>query len=209
MQLNEFSKAKKMEQKAFLAITAMLNSFPQQGATDGETLLKTYSAVLRDTGSQAIIEASQRFVTGEVAGQSKTFSPSVAEFYTEVRRIDELLPYRNRPALPSPAKTERQMSASEGQRMRLKVPMWRYAFEHGLINQLAEANRTGMAAMIVLATNWGIPVPEALFAIPDDEAERQWQLARNRAWAEIERNPPPFLRRQRREQAPKAQSKAA
>lgn len=171
--------------------------------------MKTYSAVLRDINSQAIIEAAQRFVTGEVSGQSKTFSPSVAEFCTEARRMADLLPFRNRPALPAPAKTERHVTPTEGARMRLKMPMWRYAFEHGLINQLAEANRTGMAAMVVLATNWGIPVPEALFAIPDDEAERQWQLARNRAWAEIERNPPPFLRRQRREQAPKAQAKAA
>ena len=68
-----------MDQKAFLAITAMLNSFPQQAATDSETLLKTYSAVLRDISSQAVTETAQHFICGEVNGQSRTFAPSVAE----------------------------------------------------------------------------------------------------------------------------------
>lgn len=64
--------------------------------------MKTYSAVLRDTSSQAIIEAAQRFVTGEVQDQSRTFAPSIAEFCVEVRSRQEFIDVRNRPRLAPP-----------------------------------------------------------------------------------------------------------
>lgn len=64
--------------------------------------MKTYSAVLREASSLAITEAAQRFVTGEVRDQSRTFAPSVAEFCAEVRRRQEFIDVRNRPRLPAP-----------------------------------------------------------------------------------------------------------
>lgn len=91
-----------MDQKAFLAISAMVNSFPQQGAQDSETLLRTYQALLRDCDSSVIAEAAERFMRGRVDGQSKTFCPSVAEFVTETDRIrDERRRSQERRSFPA------------------------------------------------------------------------------------------------------------
>lgn len=183
----------------------MLNAFPQSSA-DLRGLLLTYDEDTIGIPDAAIVEAAQRFRTGLVDGQKLDYAPSTALFCTEARRIATMLPFRGRPALPAPDKPERQKTPGEEARLRLKVPMWQHAYACGLMDELAEANRAGMGAMIVLATKWGIAIPEALLAIPEDEAERQWSIARNRAWVEIERNPPPFLRRSRKNQT---HSKAA
>jgi len=138
----------------------MLNSFPQQGATDSETLLKTYRAVLGDIGSQAIVEAAQKFVTGDVKGQSLTFAPSVAEFVQEARRIDALIPYRDRKLLSSKPKPEIRIDRAEEARMRLRLPMLREAMRRGQIDRVQRANTEGLAALVTLAKEWEIPVPE-------------------------------------------------
>jgi hypothetical protein len=57
---------------------------------------------LVDSSSQSIIEAAQRFTTGKVQGQSKTFAPSVAEFVAEVERRQELIDIKAKPRLPPP-----------------------------------------------------------------------------------------------------------
>jgi phosphate/sulfate permease len=93
--------AAEMDQKAYLAVTAMLNSFPQ-GNNNPDLTMGTYEAVLRDASSQAITEAAQRFTTGKVQGQSKTFAPSVAEFIAEVERRQELIDIQAKPRLPPP-----------------------------------------------------------------------------------------------------------
>lgn len=93
-----------MDQKAFLAITAMLNSFPQN-AGNPDLTMKTYEAVLADATSQAVVEAALRFTSGDVKDQSKKFAPSVAEFVEEVRRRQEYIDVRNRPRLPAPTYT--------------------------------------------------------------------------------------------------------
>jgi hypothetical protein len=90
-----------MDQKAFLALTAMLNGFPQ-GAGNPDLTMGTYEAVLRDVSGQAVVEAAQRFVTGDVEGQSKTFAPSVPEFVAEARKRQEYLDLKARPRLPAP-----------------------------------------------------------------------------------------------------------
>lgn len=78
-----------MDQKAYLAVAAMLNAFPQ-GNGNPDLMMGTYEAVLRDVTSQAVIEAAQRFTAGDVAGQNRTFAPSVAEFTQEARRVAEI-----------------------------------------------------------------------------------------------------------------------
>lgn len=65
-------------------------------------LLRTYRAVLADSTSQSIIDAAQRFTTGKVQGQSKTFAPSVAEFVAEVERRQEIIDIQAKPRLPAP-----------------------------------------------------------------------------------------------------------
>lgn len=187
-----------MNQESYQALTKMLNAFPKQSA-DLRALLLTYDEDTTGIPDAAIVEAAQRFRTGLVDGQKLDYAPSTALFYTEARRIASLLPHRGRQALPAPPKPERHKTQSETARLRLKVPMWQYAYERGLMDKLDRANRQSFAAMVALATEWGIAIPDELFAIPEDEAERQWSVARNRAWAEIERNPPPYLRRQARQ----------
>lgn len=90
-----------MDQQAYLAIAAMLNSFPQ-GSSNPDLTMTTYEAVLRGASPQAIIEAAERFVKGLVSGQSKTFAPSIAEFFTEVTQRQEYIDLRAKPRLPPP-----------------------------------------------------------------------------------------------------------
>lgn len=88
-----------MEQKAYLAVVGMLNSFPQ-GTGNPDLTMGTYEAVLSTMSSQAVIEAAQRFVMGDVEGQSKTFAPSIAEFVTEARKRQEYIDLKNKPRIP-------------------------------------------------------------------------------------------------------------
>src|SRR5687768_6206012 len=90
-----------MDQKAYLAITAMLNAFPQ-GSSNPDLTMRTYEAALEGVSGQAIIDAAARFTRGEVAGQSRTFCPSLAEFVPEAKTRQELLALASRPRLPAP-----------------------------------------------------------------------------------------------------------
>lgn len=64
--------------------------------------MRTYEAVLGDVSAAAITETAQRFVSGSINGQSKTFAPSVAEFVDAAKRQDEIIEIRNQPRLPAP-----------------------------------------------------------------------------------------------------------
>ena len=90
-----------MDQKTYLAVTAMLNAYPQTGGNPDLTMA-TYEMALRGLSSQAVIEAAQRFTMGEVQGQSKTFAPSVAEFVTEARQRQEYIDIKAKPRLAAP-----------------------------------------------------------------------------------------------------------
>jgi hypothetical protein len=184
-----------MNQNSFTAISAMLNAFPQSAAADTQGLLLTYSQALTGVPDQAIAETVRRFVTSQVPGQSATFAPSVAEFVQAARRVPI-----ERVSLPKP---ERELSIDEAAkaRLRLKMPMYRHATECNLMPQLDAANRSGFSAMIALADRWGVEIPAELLALPGNVAERQWDEARRMAWVEVERNPPPFLKRQRKQEA--------
>jgi hypothetical protein len=154
----------------------------------------TYEAVLQDVTSQAIIEAAQRFTAGDVPEQSRTFAPSVAEFVQQARRQEEHISIRDTPRLPAPRGYVPAADIPGAQhRMRLKMPMWRYAYAHGRMDELAAANEAGFGAMVVLASKWGIKVPQEL--LDDQQVEDRWRHAHNRAIAEIERNPPPCMRK--------------
>ena len=90
-----------MDQRAYLAIATLLNSFPQ-GTADPDLTMGTYEAVLQGISPQAVTEAAQRFTMGDVPGQSKTFAPSIAEFVTEARQRQEYIDLKARPRLPAP-----------------------------------------------------------------------------------------------------------
>lgn len=185
-----------MNQLAYQEIAKMINAFPQS-AKNIEALLLTYDEDLQGISDQAICETAQRFRRNEIPDQNKTFAPSIAEFVDASRKQVEHISIRDRPRLPEPRGyvPGNQELPGANERMRLKMPMYAYAERRGLMNELAQANKAGFGAMVVLATNWGIAIPQELLDRP--EAEDEWRRAHNRAWAEIDRNPPPFLRKQK------------
>jgi hypothetical protein len=153
-----------MDQKSFLAITAMLNSFPQGQATDQELLLRTYEAVLRDVSSEAITETAERFSGNRVTGQSDTFAPSVAQFATEARRMDGLIPYRNRPRLAPPERAHHHFDDPKTRiRMGFKMSVLSAGIGLKRVDEVARANAEGLDSLMALAQQWGVPIPEELF----------------------------------------------
>lgn len=128
--------------------------------------MATYEAALKDVASQAVIEAAQRFICGDVKDQSRTFAPSVAEFVQEARRIAELIPYRNRQSLPAPAaRAGAQDDRAARIRMRLKIPLWQRCLSvPDGADRLAAANAAGLEELIALAQEWDVPVPDELWA---------------------------------------------
>lgn len=172
----------------------MLNAFPQSTA-DLRGLLLTYDEALTGLNDDAICAAARKFTSGQISGHNQTFSPSVAEFCAEVRRT----PVPGAKAISGPHSQtrgfeDRQQDAGERMRMRLKMPLYNAAMNTGRIEELVAALDQGFAATAALAINWGVPVPEEFSRIPDEQIEREWQTARQRARMEIERNPPPFRR---------------
>lgn len=153
-----------MDQKAFFAVTAMLNSFPQGGGNPDVTM-RTYEEALRDVTSQAIIEAAQRFTCGDVCSQSKTFAPSIAEFVQEARRIAQLLPYRGKQALPPPTTDCTFLRDDKPTRIRMGFKMSVLSASNDIkdgADMVAEAEKSGLEHMIELGRRWGVPVPEDL-----------------------------------------------
>lgn len=152
-----------MDQEAYLAVAAMLNGF--QGNGNPDLTMATYEAALRDVTSQAVIEAAQRFTCGDVAGQNRTFAPSIAEFVQEARRIADLIPYRNRPRLPPPPEAPRQHFSREHRtRMGLKMSLLSAGLERRQVTRVSEANRRGLDDLKALAQEWGVPIPEELWS---------------------------------------------
>ncbi len=153
-----------MNQQSFQAITAMLNAFPQSTA-DKRALLLTFDRALSDVSDQAISEAVDRFICGDVKDQSRTFAPSIAEFVQETRRIDELIPYRGRARLaPPPRERHREPSPLDRIRMGFKMSVLSAGIGMGKVDAVAEANARGLEDLMALAQTWGVPVPEELFA---------------------------------------------
>jgi len=66
----------------------------------------TYSEVLADIPDRAIQETANRYISGSVPGQNKTFCPSIAEFREAAERQVKLIEVRERPRLPAPAQPE-------------------------------------------------------------------------------------------------------
>lgn len=152
-----------------------------------------YMTALAGFTVEAIECGIRKFLRGECEGVNPKYCPHPPELAAIVRTA--VVPHRATILrFPATANSDRPWPG-EKERMRFKMPMWRHAFECGLMDELDAANRAGFGAMIVLAQNWGVAIPDELLAIPEAEAERQWHEARNRAWSAIEANPPPFMRR--------------
>lgn len=156
-----------MNQESYQALTKMLNAFPQSAA-DLRGLLLTYDEDTTGVPDQAIIEAAGRFRRGEVAGQNKTFAPSIAEFCTEARRIAELLPYRGMTRLTPPTASHIFVPRDDPKtRARMGFKMAVLSASFGVkdgASKVAEANKRGLEDIIALGQTWGVAVPDELWA---------------------------------------------
>jgi hypothetical protein len=86
---------------------------------------------------------------------------------------------------------EVEVDPQEQARMRLKMPLWAYAFRTGQIDELTKAIPS-FEAMVVLANKWGIPVPKELSEGDERdliERNREWGMAHARGNAEMENAP--------------------
>lgn len=172
------------------ALSVLFDSgLPFQRGAKPETAALAYIEALRGMTLDAITAGIRKFLRGECEGVSMKFVPTPPELARIVRTavVPSLIP-RERRIAPF-----RHPDEAERARMRLKFPMFRYAFGSGLMDDLDRANRDGLEAMVMLAAKWGIPIPPEL----SDQTDADWRAARSRAWAEIERNPPPFMRGRR------------
>ena len=130
-------------------------------------MLETFATILDDVPSQAVLEAAQRFMSGDVKDQSLKFAPSLPEFSVEARRIADLLPYRNLKRLPSPPRpVERYNEPKPGERERMGFKM--SVLSHSLTvkggpDRVAAANKAGLEELVALAQEWKVPVPEEVW----------------------------------------------
>jgi hypothetical protein len=125
--------------------------------------LLTYDKALTGIEDRAIEEAAGRFISGDVKDQNRTFAPSVPEFVQEARRIHQILPYRGRPQLEAPVRQHyREPTPTDRLRMGFKMSVLSAGIGMGKVDDVAEANRRGLEAMIALGHQWGVPVPDEL-----------------------------------------------
>lgn len=159
---------------------------PFQRGAKVEGVAMAYVEALTGMTLDGIHAGIRKFIRGQCEDVSPRFLPTPPELARIVRgaivlnRIPEgrrIAPFRH----PDDAARAR---------MRLKMPMYRFAMNSGAMDELDQANRAGLEAMVLLATRWGVPIPAELA----DQTNAEWFTARNRAWAEMERNPPPFMR---------------
>lgn len=88
-----------MDDIAELEVARMLNAFPM-GNSNPDLTMDTYELATQGLSPQAVIEAAQRFIMGDVQGQSKTFAPSIAEFVAEARQRQEYIDIKAKPRIP-------------------------------------------------------------------------------------------------------------
>jgi hypothetical protein len=171
------------------ALQLLFDALPFQRGSRSENVAVAYIEALRGCSVEAVQEGVRKFLRGDCADVNPRYVPTPPELARIVRSA--IVPDRIPASRQIAAKP---ISDGERERMRIKMPMWNYAFANGRMDELAHANREGFGAMIILATKWGVPIPDGLLNMSEAVAEQQWREARNRAWREIERNPPPFLR---------------
>lgn len=172
------------------ALKVLFNALPFQRGTDPATVVMAYVEALRGATLGSIKAGVSKFLRGECEGASPRYVPTPPELARIVRTaiVPGLVPEQRRIA------PFRYSSEGERARMRLKMPMFRHAFgSQYLMDQLATANAAGVDAMIILANDWGIAIPEELHG----QTNEMWQRARNQALSDIYRDPPPYMRRGR------------
>ncbi len=173
---------------------------PFQRGAKSDSVAIAYIEALRGFTIEGIRAGIQKFIRGECSDVSPRFLPTPPEMARIVRTA--VVPHR----IPEERRIAPFRSPDEGERirMRLKMPMFQYALARGLMDELQKAYVEGATASVALAMKWEIPVPQELLEMLERDGEREWHAARRRAEAENERNPPPFMRRRKREEVREA-----
>ncbi|MBN7759483.1 hypothetical protein JYP46_21900 [Nitratireductor aquimarinus] len=179
------------------ALQLLFDALPFQRGSNGENVAAAYIEALRGVSLDAIKAGISRFLRGEVEGINMRFVPTPPELARIVRTTS--VPTRIPPQRQIPPRVS--MDEMARARMRLKMPLFSAAQKAGpqALDELAAAIPS-FKAMCDLAYRWGVPVPDILARRPLPEVEDQWRRAHHEAQAEIERNPPPYLRAMRRKQ---------
>lgn len=173
------------------ALERLFEALPFQRGAKSDNVASAYFEALRGSTSEAIAAGVSKFLRGECEGVSPRYVPTPPELARIVRSV--VVQRKN--VIRLPVRPDPPEIPGAKLRMRLKMPMWRAAAgSKERLDALAAANAEGFAAMVALAASWGVPVPDEFNDIPEEELERQWHQARRIALAEIERNPPPYLR---------------
>lgn len=151
-----------MNQNSYMAVTAMLNAFPQS-AGDIKALMLTYEKALTGVSDQAIIEAAERYIKGDVPEQSLTFAPSIAEFVKQAKFVDGVIPMRNRPRLVHDREWKPQEDPATRARMGFKMNVLSAGIAHNAVGRVSKANERGLEEMVALAQEWGVTVPDEVW----------------------------------------------
>lgn len=174
------------------ALQVLFDALPFQRGAKSDNVAGAYVEALAGSTAGAVTAGIKRFLRGECEDVSPRFVPTPPELARIVRKAIQPIPVQQPPRRDDYVEQPYEAKL----RMRLKMPMWSAAFGSvERMDALAKANAEGLGAMAVLAMSWGVPVPPGL--LDDPHGEHHWHVARNKALAELERNPPPFMRRQR------------
>lgn len=114
-----------------------------------------------DVSAAAITEAAQRFVSGSIDGQSKTFAPSVAEFVDAAKRQAEIIEMRDRPRLPAPdyrtglSQFERTRAKARADNAHLPILFTDVSYDQWRLKSIRREVPVGAKWVACLATVYG------------------------------------------------------
>lgn len=177
------------------ALDILFKSMRFHPGVDPEKATFGYMQALAGFSIEAIAAGITKFLRGECADVNPKFCPHPPELAQIVRSA--VVQSRVSQAVETIKRVHVQEVPGERARMRFKMPMWRHAWDCGLMDELDAANRAGFGAMVVLAQKWGVEIPEELLA-DEVRTETDWRIAGDRARAAMEANPPPFMKRRNR-----------
>ena len=153
-----------MEQRAYLELTRMLDSFPQTSGNPDLTV-SAYELAVNGLVPQAVIETAQRFISGTVEGQSVDFAPAPPRFAQEARKRQEYLEIKAKPRLTSSYQhtgTPFHVRQQKTRTMYQECPVLFENVSHDEARALSKAGKipVGGAWVASLATVYGPPAGE-------------------------------------------------
>lgn len=176
------------------SLQVLFDALPFQRGTRTDNVALAYIEALRGMTLDAINAGIRKFLRGECDDVNPRFIPTPPELARIVRTA--VVQHRVSQAVENIKRVTMREIPGERARMKLKMPLFQAAFGRGArMDELVRANESGFEAMVALAVRWGAPVAdETMAALNSPNAEQDWRAVRNRAWAAIEANPPPFMR---------------